>query len=72
MTISSQGVDTTPGPNPLQGVLAASYGKIAINGDYLYTDHGEIFSQSLGVKVGTFNGAGASSWTRRLKSCLVS
>ena len=57
MTLSSNGVDTTPGPNPLQGSLTGfNISNIAIEGDHLYTNLGQVWSMSLGVQVGAFNG----------------
>jgi hypothetical protein len=58
MVIGALGIDGA-GSSALSGVLTGfNVGRIAILGDRLFDDRGEIFSLSLGIQVGAFTGGG--------------
>jgi hypothetical protein len=57
MVIGPLGIDTN-GSSLLQGVLTGAIGPIAITGDHLFDNLGQIFSMSLGFQVGSFLGGG--------------
>ena len=55
ITIGPNGVDGASGPS-LGGVLTGAIGPIALIGDRLFVNTGAIYSISLGVQVGAFQG----------------
>ena len=57
MVIGPTGINGA-GSSALQGVLTGAVGHIAILGDRLFDDQGQIFSLTLGFQIGSFTGAG--------------
>jgi hypothetical protein len=54
MTISATGIATS-GPSTLNGIMTGfNIGRIAIVGDRLFNDRGQVFSLSLGIQVASF------------------